>query len=313
LCIEKFAGSEVNFKVTEIPRRTLQEIVMRYKLAPDLADIFVEGRTDQSFYQYHLDVLGYKHVNVYEVATVTFPFESWNGVSLINNRRMQVIALSCNICKVIDRSRTLPIFIIDLDYDNVAGDDNPCRLCCRTDGTCLEMYAVNDESLSKMLATYVRGSSKYTSDDVLRAVEPVVKQLFYFRYYKERHFKRTAIIDFVKDIVILNAALHLDVKKYVRRYQSLGVPEKVLVDCVTTVESAADACTEPLTMRSNGHDFIKALSWFFARSGGKEHQSVVIPEALGRALLTCVDTATIRHSALFLELQNRLDETADSY
>jgi hypothetical protein len=51
-------------------RRTLDELVARYVLEPDLRDIYVEGKTDKLFLEWFLRNRGIEDIAVYEIETV---------------------------------------------------------------------------------------------------------------------------------------------------------------------------------------------------------------------------------------------------
>ncbi len=54
-------------------RRTLEELVTRYQLEPELRDIYVEGKTDKILLEWFLEQKGVENFAVYEIDTVEIP------------------------------------------------------------------------------------------------------------------------------------------------------------------------------------------------------------------------------------------------
>lgn len=98
------------------PRRTLEELVTRYQLEPELRDIYVEGKTDKIFFEWFLKHKGIENFAVYEIDTVEIPTQKLLEFGLNDSNRSRAIALALEIQ---NQFVELPHFtcIADKDFD----------------------------------------------------------------------------------------------------------------------------------------------------------------------------------------------------
>jgi hypothetical protein len=117
-------------------RRTLEELVTRYQLEPELRDVYVEGKTDKILLEWFLEQRGVKNFAVYEIDTVEIPAQKLFEYGLNDNNRSRAIALALEIQNQLPE---LPHFtcIADKDFDWLFGKNYPCNSLLFSDYTSL--------------------------------------------------------------------------------------------------------------------------------------------------------------------------------
>ena len=119
-------------------RRTLDELVSRYKLEPSLCDIYVEGKTDKLFLEWFLNDRGIKDFAVYDIDTIDLPTEILlNDFQLKDNKRSRVIALALYLQKQMSVVHSHVICIADKDFDWLLDIQYECDCLFFTDYSCL--------------------------------------------------------------------------------------------------------------------------------------------------------------------------------
>ena len=131
-------------------RRTLDELVARYELEPDLRDIYVEGKTDKLFLEWFLRNRGIQNIVVYEIETVDISAEKLFELQLKDNNRSRVITLALYLQDKFPETTPHVICIADKDFDWLFDITYQCDLLFFTDYSCLEMYLFNELQLDNI-------------------------------------------------------------------------------------------------------------------------------------------------------------------
>lgn len=141
-------------------RRTLNELVTRYELEPELCDIYVEGKTDKQLIEWFLDEKQLQDFAVYEIDTVKIPAQLLFELGLKDNNRSRVIFLALYIHNKLSETPLHITCIADKDFDWLFGKEYQCDLLLFTDYSCLEMYLFNEVVLDKYLRLGLRLSNQ---------------------------------------------------------------------------------------------------------------------------------------------------------
>lgn len=165
-------------------RRTLDELVARYVLEPDLRDIYVEGKTDKLFLEWFLRNRGIEDIAVYEIETVDISAERLFELQLKDNNRSRVITLALYLQDKFPKTTPHVICIADKDFDWLFDITYQCNLLFFTDYSCLEMYLFNETVLNKFLLLSLR-ISELRAIDILNQLSKVLEDLFLIRAARE--------------------------------------------------------------------------------------------------------------------------------
>lgn len=292
-------------------RRTLDELVVRYELEPELRDIYVEGKTDKLFLEWFLNNRGIKDVSVYEIDTVNIPAERLFELELKDNNRSRVIALALYLDKF---SETTPhiICIADKDFDWLFDINYQCELLFFTDYSCLEMYLFNENVLNKLLFLSLR-ISQLKAENILKQLSKVLEDLFLIRATRELLNIDTAMLDnFGKccNWDKTKTQFQFDLQTYIEKYSnkcSMSLEEKSIF--IQTIEELRikGENLEDARYKIHGHDFTDVLYLYIKDFLAREIKSYN-SEIIARNLLGCVDPEELTQEEMFNNLLVRLNQ-----
>ena len=171
-------------------KRTIQELLQKYKRYSSLCDIYVEGEKDRKLLQLFFDNIGV-HPIIYTINTVEIPQSIVNdlGIELrvINNNKNKNIALAKYINSNLTPENTNQIrCIVDRDFDFFLDLHVvfTCPLLLYTDYNCIEMYAFNEKCLRKFLELTLP-SFPEPANKVLPKLEQILQNIFLIRLCNE--------------------------------------------------------------------------------------------------------------------------------
>jgi hypothetical protein len=287
--------------VSRIPRRRVDEIVeLHARHGRNLQEVFVEGSEDKYFYENFLRAKGLSHVSVLEINTVEVPTEDVMRIGQSDGNRGRVIALAQLLQDRVQIAEV--VCVADADFDHYNRTIHPYRLLLFTDGTSIDVYALNISVIDKLLHT-LNGFPK-TSVDVVRELDELLKEAFLMRVaasglafegkFPEKHSSfcqfRGGTTQFRKDDYASRAFAEVVDEGWQQKLR-----EKM-------DERHQDMPDDP-RKRVHGHDFRDTLAWYIRQH--PPHGSLN-PATLSKLLPGLIDVAVLEQEPLFIELLRRL-------
>ncbi|MBP0020875.1 MAG: DUF4435 domain-containing protein [Cyanobacteria bacterium SBLK] len=301
-------------------RRSLRELVSRYKREPELCDIYVEGESDRSFITWFLEAKGLKDFVVYDVATVEIPAENIQNLGLnLNSKRSSVITLANYLEQELAAlSDTLRVTCIcDRDFDILLNNTEKwkLKLLLFTDYSCLEMYWFNEVTIHKLLH-----SIKYNGDikpyHILNILSSILLELFLIRAANQvLDFGIRMLENYRKCCQLKENSIFFDQDIYITKFLNHGAKrteEKKFREKIEELRKYAEQNIPDPRMKMHGHDFGEILSWYIKKYIAKNNQSsynreiVEIMLSLGGQDLTMLESET-----LFKNLLSRLSSRSE--
>lgn len=289
-------------------RRTLDELVTRYELEPELCDIYVEGKTDKLFIEWFLDEKQLQDFAVYEIDTVEIPAQLLFELGLKDNIRSRVIALAIYIH---DKLSEIPLHITciaDKDFDWLFGKEYQCDLLLFTDYSCLEMYLFNEVVLDKYLRLAIRLSQPKASE-VLHQVSKVLEDLFLIRATNEALELNMRWLEKFGDCCKLNKnnnQVQFDLKTFITKYLNSNGNRSQESRFITKLEELRAKELIEIRYKIHGHDFTELLCWYIRHYLRKEIRNSYNSEILAGSLLACIDAEKLAQEGLFQRLLARI-------
>ncbi|MBN3763403.1 DUF4435 domain-containing protein [Burkholderia sp. Ac-20365] len=238
-----------------IPRRTIEEIVVRYRLEPTIREVFVEGPFDRDIYGWMLDRLKLHNVKIYPISTVQVDDETLTKRGLTSGARQRVIAFAHEaVDRGVDPDTIACVVDSDLDYFLEQVDD--CPLLVRTDGTCSEMLVWKHEVLERFCRIVLGCEDpKSAAATLLEETEPLVCEMFFLRVAIAKLSLNWELID-AENAFERKKALSFD--EYCRRVANKNSGMKSLASLNDEIESlkASQPASLPATRRMHGHDLM---------------------------------------------------------
>jgi|GEM_PF-4588229 len=190
-------------------RRTIEDIIILYRLEKNVKDLYVEGKSDKYFLEWHLNQIGIVKSDIYTIENIFIPSDELFINGYENNNRDRILFLiSClNASKclgkykgIIDRdilcfTRGLPLM------DNVL----------ITDYSCLEMYAYNDDVMAKINDT---GFSHRIRNNLFSFINEVLMLSSSIRIFEKRMNISIRKLAFDRYIECKNKSLEFNKTKY---------------------------------------------------------------------------------------------------
>lgn len=293
--------------MAEIPRRTIDELLQRYELEPDIADIFVEGSSDQNLIRWILDRSGNSRVSVYEIDTVDVPMEevTRRGFTSRGNRQ-EVITLACKLSEA-GVSPHQVACIADRDFDTVRGQEWIQPVLIFTDYANMEMYLFNADVLGKFLLFTWNGAA-LDPQETLDALAPALQALFLMRLAND---ELGLCLDWPKNphtcCSLEGRAIHLDQSSFAQRWLSAHGEYNRRSEFLDTVQRYRCLCREDPRYQMNGHDYTALLAWYLKQP--KHHNGHTVRydgETMEATLYGCANPEDYLREELFQSILNRL-------
>ena len=272
-------------------QRTLEEIVARYELEPDLRDIYVEGEFDAFLIRWFLDEAGITSVFVYEIATVDIPSELVSEAQVENNNRGRVVTLARKLDQALGAQARQATLIIDRDFDSLIERSLETEFLLVTDYSCMEMYLFNEWHIKKFF-TLVLQEPNITVRDTIRHMASVLQDLYLVRFYNSVNSLGWEAISFIKCCELDSAGeIHFNREEFLLRYlnknSAIKLKDKVL--CETEVYRAH--LSSDYRMNANAHDFLDLMEWLSRKMKPRCFRN---SEAFCRAFAGCFEASRVR-------------------
>jgi hypothetical protein len=293
------------------PRFQISELVAQYKLHPEFRDIFAEGPRDQNFYGWFLNKVGAgRDAHCYDIGCVDIPSDVLAKYKLSPGcEKNRVIALALELAENLPKDSKKITCVVDADFDYLFGTFVNCELLLYTDYTCLEMYTLKSEVLTKFLAVGTSGFP-ISADKIIKEVTKILVDLFLVRatnisldlgiewleikgrrYVVDTEGKiHFDIESFVADYLVKNNLAH-EQKKFWKRF-------KELKECVSG----------DIRKFIRGHDYVELLGVYLYGVQRKLRKWKESPDNLTGTLLGCLETIDLCKESLFRAIVSRINQ-----
>lgn len=164
--------------MTILPRRTIDEIKVRYELEPGLKDIYVEGKFDQDVLSNRLCGSTHADYIIYDIDSVDIPCTILTSHGLSDGNKQRVIALARELEQLSDECRYR--CLVDRDLDHWFGNLETTKRLIWTDYCSIELYFFSSELLRELLVVVAK--SKITNwDEFMDSLISTLRHLYSLR------------------------------------------------------------------------------------------------------------------------------------
>ena len=293
-------GNIMTFDLNEI-RRSMEELVARYELEPELRDIYVEGRADSMFFQWFLERSGKPNAAVYEIGTVNVPYDVLHKHGLDDGERGRVIGLALEL----DRKLLHPhqvTCIADKDFDTILGKEYSCSSLLLTDYSSLEMYAFNERNMGKFISLVVR-TDAVTPTNLINKLHPVLQSVFLIRAAAISLDLGLSLIPFTKCCECRKGNLNFDVEEFLKRSLTSSGKWGQRDDLVARIASMRTSLGKEIRLYIRGHDLSHLLLQYLS---SLQSERLFNAELIERSLLGCLEYHDLVKEKLFADLLERV-------
>ncbi|MBX9564179.1 DUF4435 domain-containing protein [Aeromonas hydrophila] len=199
-------------------KRNIEEIIAIYDLEESVKDIYVEGSTDKSFFQWIIGSGIVSRSEIYSVDDICVPDDVLDKYGLHKgSNRNKVIATSIAIAEALPDCNNA-IFIVDKDYASYLKENINSHLLRFTDYNSLELYSLNEEVVRKLMAL-VYGRFSSTLPAFYYEMQPILRSLYAIRLTSIVLQWNLIWLDFDRYIKV-NQSVEFNENKYIEAYLS---------------------------------------------------------------------------------------------
>jgi len=292
--------------MTDLPRRTIEELQTRYDHEPSLRDIYVEGFFDIDLVRWFLDCIQARDVEVYPIETVDIPNDMPDGINPEGGNRTRVIRLANALDHSVPKGRV--ICIIDSDFDRIAEELEQdwttwkLRHLLQTDVTAMEMYLFSATSVAKLIHLVARNHDIDISK-LLADIGTVLRQVFAVRYTSFVGGFRFQWIDFTNCCTSRGGYVKFDQDDFLHRLLNRNAAQPRAAEFRSRVAAVANKISEDPRFASHGHDFVDLLRWVLRVHGIFTIADINLFE---RIFVACVELSEVRNYEFWRELESIL-------
>ena len=160
-------------------RRTLDDLINRYRYHPEFRDVYVEGEWDKRIVDWLLRCSGVRGIAIYDINSINVPTDILTRHGLRAGNKERVVALAHELENRIADPRQVTC-IIDNDFDLLLDITHSSCLLRKCDFSCFEMYLVNAPVMDKFLTLVVR-SYPYSGERLINEIVPTLQELHLLR------------------------------------------------------------------------------------------------------------------------------------
>ncbi|WP_159918437.1 DUF4435 domain-containing protein [Pseudomonas sp. Irchel 3A18] len=275
-----------------IPRRKIEELLVRHQFEPTLKDIYVEGIFDKEVLTNCLAANNNTGYVVYEIDGIDINSNTLQKHGLSGGNKQRVIALAKELSAIKGDNAYRCIVDKDLDFWLNTVENIP-RLNW-TEHTSLELYFYTKKILNEILV--ISGRAKINDlDEFMKSLNSILKKLFSFRLADKKLQWNMEWIEPHKDISISGNTLNFNHTSYANRLLSKN--KKLSQQKKFETESINWEKTLTGDPRSyiRGHDLVDLLAWSIKEFKGiKEIANSTTIERM----LVLISTAVVEFLAL---------------
>ena len=250
-----------------LPRRTIEEIITRYQLEPDLRDLFVEGPRDRDIYRWYLRQCGYRDVSVFQIDTVEVTRTTLDFHGFGNGNRARLVALAFELDTQFEAVLQFVRCIADSDFDFILGfhGDKPHLLY--TDYTSVDLYTFEEQLLKRVLCLGFTHSEARV-ESLMESITPILMEMFIIRAANGRLDWGMTLPDFTRCCEIHGSRINFDRDVFVNRCLDSNAKrrDRATFDNVCA-ELEAVQLSDP-RKGIQGDDYFELLGWYLRHQSG---------------------------------------------
>ncbi len=280
-------------------RRSVGEVITRLELEPTVWDIYVEGPSDAALVDWVLRRSGRGQYKVFPIDDIELPSASSDEQPGARDRVIRLAELLAEHFGV----RIAPVICLaDRDLDVLSGRPAPdIHVLLLTDHSSLDVHYFDPRVIDRFLTLFVR---RRVAEPVaiLSALRPVLEEVFLVRAADRHLGLRCGALSPDRCCEFGTAGLVVfNRDDYITRYLGRAGLLARRQEFEQAIEDFRGCTDETLV---HAHDFVEMLCATLRPFVNEKR--VVIPEVATRALMTCLDEASLATTDCFRHILERI-------
>jgi len=282
-------------------RRTIDELITRYHLEPELRDLYVEGPSDKMLFLCFFEYLKCEHVEIFEIDTVNIQDSLINKLRLQSRNRDRVIALSLELDRLLQGNVECLACVADSDFDFLLGRTHDSRYLLYTDYTSVDLYFWSEDVVDRFFKLGVR---RLASDPkrLLANFAAVLQEVFSIRAANEKLGWGLQWIQFTRSCSIEDNLVVFDADKFIEKYLSKNRRRQQLKEFIDACNQLRAVNVATCKQRIRGGDFFELLGWYALKQIGSRARKYRDPDVVRAIILPTVNLNLLADEELFVKL-----------
>lgn len=269
------------------PQWTVEDLLLRYDLEPELRDVFVEGCFDQDVLHACFKAAGDGQRVCYPIESVNVPDAMLEQYDLTEGNKQRVMALAMELNANVKGSSCK--CLVDSDLEIWIGHKLTTPYLIRTKFTSLDLYFFSEELLQRLLI--ISGKAKIPDwASFFDSLVSMLKDLYALRLADNQLELYLKWTPWEKCLTKKGATIEFDVADYSKRVLLANGHGKNIAAFGNAFFEWREKLTKDPRLCIRGHDFIEAISWVIGKFGGKKEFST--PEAIESVFLLVAEEAS---------------------
>ncbi len=241
-----------------LPRRTLDDLKMRYELEPSLDDLYVEGYFDKEV----IDRVFLKHNQqnriVYEIDSVDVPDDLIQIHDLSTGNKQRVMVLARVLAEINEECNY--VCLVDRDLDHWFGELEKTNRLAWTEHTSLELYFLSENFLKEVLCVAAKCKFNNWAEFYASFIQ-VLKSLYVLRLVDRDIGLKLKWVKLEKSLSVLKSSIVFDREGYVTKLLSANSKLAVKDEFQCKIESWNAQLIGDCRAFIRGHDLVFLMSW----------------------------------------------------
>ena len=265
-------------------RRTLAELTALYSLEPGLRDLFVEGPTDQRFYERLLGEHGINNVKVRHIGLIEIGDGILDAHGLAHGNKGRVTALALTLDSRFARTLSFVRCIVDADFDYICDTVVQSRHILYTDYTSVELYTFNAHTVRKAITSLGYDMSLAEIQSLMVSLTTALKDLFVMRAANQQLGWGMKLVIFTRCCKVVDRIIIFDSGVATERYLHKNHRYSEQGDFQRTCDELHLVHLADQRQCIHGHDYVELLGWYLQRRfnwhGYQHNKQSLMPQLL---------------------------------
>ena len=279
-----------------IPRRTMQELIVRYRLEPTLRDLYVEGHQDRKLFDWYLRDRGHSNVSVFEIGQIQVSHDLLEAFGLHGGNRDRVLALALTFDEAFPATLPSVRCVADSDFDFLLGSSIEASHLLHTDYTSIELYTYNHQVLGLVLVEQF-GLPSEDVRPLLVSMAATLRQLFVVRAANHILELDMRLVQFVRCCQTYGTAILFRETIFVDRCLNSAKKSAERTNFAATCNRLASSMPREDRQCMHGHDYLELVGWYvnktFRWSGYRTGEASMLPLLTGALDSTILSSETL--------------------
>ena len=236
-----------------------------YSLEPRLRELFVEGLTDQRFYERLLGEYGINDVKVRYIGLIEIGDDILDAHGLAHGNKGRVTALALTLDSRFARTLSFVRCIVDADFDYICDTFVRARHLLYTDYTSVELYTANAHTVRKAITLLGFDVSNADIQSLMASLTKALRELFVMRAANQQLGWGMKFVIFTRCCEIVDRSIVFDRVLATERYLHKNIRYSERRDFQSACDELRLVHLADQRQCVHGHDYVELLGWYLHR------------------------------------------------